>query len=53
MDNLPKKGLDLVGLGRVAEAIPKEVYERSAATLLKTFEDLTAPITESASGLGR
>ena len=46
-------GLDLIGLGKVASAIPKEVYERSAATVLTAFEKLTAPITESTSGLGR
>jgi hypothetical protein len=54
MGETPKnEGLDVTGLGKVASAIPKEVYERSAATLLTTFEMLTAPITESTSGLGR
>ncbi len=54
MDELPKNdGLDIVGFGKIANAIPKEVYERSAATLLTTFEKLTAPITETTSGLGR
>jgi hypothetical protein len=41
------------GIGKVAEAIPKAVFERSAETLLTTFEKLTAPITESTSGFGR
>lgn len=47
------KGLDLIGLGKIAEAIPASVYERSAESLFTTFEKLTAPITESTSGLGR
>jgi len=46
-------GLDVAGLGKIASAIPKEVYEKSATTLLNTFEKLTAPITETTSGLGR
>lgn len=47
------QGLDLLGLGTLAKAIPKEVYERTTATLLSTFQKLTAPITETTSGLGR
>lgn len=54
MSDLPKGGgLDLAGFGKIADAIPKAVYEQSAATLLTTFEKLTAPITESTSGIGR
>jgi len=54
MDEQSKnEGLDIAGFGKIAKAIPKEVYERSAATLLTTFEKLTAPITETTSGLGR
>lgn len=45
--------LDLLGFGKLAKAIPEEVYTRSAKTLLTTFEKLTAPITEFTSGFGR
>jgi hypothetical protein len=44
---------DLAGAGKFASAIPKEVYEQSATTLLTTFQKLTAPFTETSSGLGR
>lgn len=46
-------GLDIAGFGKIAKAIPPKVYEHSATTLLKTFQQLTAPITETTSGLGR
>lgn len=52
LDN-SKDGLDLVGIGKVAKAIPEEVYNRSAESLLTTFEKLVAPITETTHGLGR
>jgi hypothetical protein len=42
-EHLKSEGLDLAGFGKIAKAIPKEVYERSAKTLLTTFEKLTAP----------
>ena len=47
------EGLDVAGFGKIAKAIPPEVYEKSATTVLKTFRDLVAPITETTSGLGR
>lgn len=47
------EGIDIAGFGKVAKAIPAKVYERSAATLLTVFEQLTAPLTETTSGLGR
>jgi len=47
------EGLDLAGFGKLAKSIPKEVYYKTAETLLSTFEKLTAPITETTSGLGR
>lgn len=46
-------GLDIAGFGKIAKAIPPKVYERSATTLLTTFQHLTAPFTETTSGLGR
>lgn len=48
-----KEGLDLLGWGKIAEAIPPAVYEQTTATVVKTFENLVAPITETTSGLGR
>jgi hypothetical protein len=54
MSNDPKnEGWDLVGLGKVAKAIPEEVYSRSTKTLLISFEALIAPLTETTSGFGR
>jgi hypothetical protein len=47
------EGLDVAGFGKIANAIPKEVYERTTVTLLTTFEKLVAPITETTSGFGR
>lgn len=46
-------GLDLAGLGKLAKAIPEEVYNRTTESLLTTFEKLVAPITETTHGLGR
>jgi hypothetical protein len=46
-------GLDVVGFGKIAKAIPPKVYELTATTLVTTFQALTAPITETTSGLGR
>lgn len=47
------KSLDLVGLGKVAKAIPPEVYTQTSSTVLSTFDRLVAPITETTDGLGR
>lgn len=47
------EGLDLVGLGKVAKAIPPEVYTQSTTALIDTFHKLVAPITETTSGFGR
>ena len=46
-------GLDLAGFGKLAKAIPEEVYNRTTDSLLTTFEKLVAPITETTHGLGR
>lgn len=46
-------GWDLVGAGKVAEAIPPEVYKQSTVTVCKTFESLVAPLTQTTDGLGR
>ncbi len=47
------KDIDLVGLGKVAKAIPPEVYKQGAKTVLKTFESLVAPLTQTTDGFGR
>jgi hypothetical protein len=48
-----KSGLDLVGIGKVAQAIPPEVYIQTSATASKTFDSLVAPLTETTAGVGR
>ena len=53
MSNDKEDGLDLVGLGKVAKAIPPEVYTQSTHALIETFDKLTAPITETTYGFGR
>lgn len=52
-DPADNEGLDIAGFGKIAKAIPPKVYERSATTLLTAFQQITAPITETTSGLGR
>ena len=52
-ENKDNNSLDITGFGKIAKAIPEQVYNRSAKTLLRTFEKLTAPITETTSGFGR
>jgi len=52
-ENKENESFDIIGFGKIAKAIPPQVYERSAETLLTTFEKLTAPITETTAGFGR
>ena len=47
------KSLDLVGIGKLAKAIPDSVYEQGTETITSTFIKLVAPITETTSGIGR
>src|SRR5579883_2762302 len=47
------KDIDLVGLGKVAKAIPPEVYKQTTKTALKTFESVVAPLTQFTDGFGR
>ena len=47
------KSIDLIGIGKLAEAIPESVYNQTTETITTTFEKLIAPITETTSGLGR
>ena len=48
-----KEGLDLIGIGKLAKAIPDDVYTQTTEVATTTFTKLIAPITESTSGLGR
>ncbi|MDY6935959.1 MAG: Abi-alpha family protein [Spirochaetota bacterium] len=52
-DDKNSDGLDLAGVGKVAKAIPPEVYIHSASSVIEIFKKLTAPITETTSGFGR
>ncbi len=46
-------GLDLAGLGKVAEAIPDESWNKAVETVTNTFTDLLAPLTKTTVGLGK
>ncbi len=47
------KGLDLIGAGQVAKAIPKKAWERLTNTACKIIEETLAPVTATTGGLGR
>ncbi|MEP2183364.1 hypothetical protein, partial [Roseibium sp.] len=44
--------LDVAGIGKVAQAIPKEGWKKAIDTACDTFTDLISPITKTTSGLG-
>lgn len=44
--------LDISGIGKVAEAIPKEGWQKAIDTACDTFTDLISPITKTTAGLG-
>lgn len=46
-------GLDVVGFGKLAKAIPQKVWNEIVNTACTTFRDCVAPVTATASGLGR
>lgn len=48
----PSEGLDLAGIGKLAQAIPPEVYTRTASVVLASVESLISPITATTVGLG-
>ncbi len=50
---LSLKDIDLVGLGKLAKAIPPEVYKQTTKSALRTFESLVAPFTQTTDGVGR
>ena len=39
--------LDIAGIGKVAEAIPKEGWKKAIDTACDTFTDLISPITKT------
>lgn len=47
------KSLDLTGVGKLAEAVPPESWNRLVRTACDTFSDLIAPISELTYGLGQ
>lgn len=47
------KSLDVIGIGKAAQAIPKEVYVEATKGLIETFTKIVSPITEITSGIGR
>ena len=46
-------GLDLVGIGKVAKAIPAKAWSALVETACSTFRSAIAPFTATTSGLGR
>lgn len=46
-------GLEIAGLGKIAEAIPRESWNAAVILATTTAEKLLAPITETTSGIGR
>lgn len=52
-DSSNNRSLDLLGLGKLAKAIPPEVYTRTTATVLSMLEQLASPVTEITAGSGR
>ena len=39
----PNDGLDLIGIGKLAEAIPDEVYNRTTESLVTTSKSSSLP----------
>ena len=47
------RSLDVVGIGKLAEAIPSEAWNKIVSTACDTFRSLLAPITSITGGTGR
>ena len=47
------RSIDIMGVGKLAEAIPTESWNRAVNTACDTFESLLAPITSVTSGTAR
>lgn len=48
-----ESGLDLVGIGKLAKAVPAKAWTQLVDTACKTFRELLAPVTSTTSGVGR
>jgi hypothetical protein len=46
-------GLDIVGIGKAARAIPAKAWTTVVETACEIFKQLLAPITGTTTGLGR
>jgi len=46
-------GLNVVGVGKLAKAIPQKAWVQVVDTACKTFSDAIAPLTALTSGIGR
>jgi Abortive infection alpha len=46
-------GLDVIGVGKLAKAIPQKAWVQVVDTACQTFEDAIAPFTATTSGIGR
>lgn len=46
------KSMDIAGIGKLAQAIPKEGWNKLIDVASSTFADLIAPITKTTAGLG-
>lgn len=47
------RSIDIIGLGKLAEAVPDQVWTSAVDTACSTFKQLIAPITATTSGTGR
>jgi hypothetical protein len=47
------RSLDIVGVGKLAEAVPDQVWASLVDTACSTFKQLTSPLTAITSGTGR
>lgn len=48
-----ENGLDIVGAGKIAQAIPQKAWIQLVETACSTFKSALAPITSTTSGVGR
>lgn len=47
------KSLDIVGVGKLAKAIPQKAWVAVVETACETFQSCVAPLTKTTSGIGR
>lgn len=53
MAEIEDRSLDLVGVGKLAQAIPDTAWEKLVETACQTFTQIFSPITATTGGLGR